>query len=517
MASDKVFWMVLLAKVGVFEWWVSSTARYPEASPAEDFPRQARDFSGGSLFASESWIEGQRFVVPEITTGPANHGILVDPILLKTCVPLTIDEGVWRPTCPVIQRQPRIEIPAVVSMSEAGSLSPGATPGDPQSPSTPVLFFALLALLSLVFPVLAIWHTFAKADCDHDGQSRDLADKVKEQEATIAGLEDRLRGTEMVEEQLAKCSAQLAEDSKAMGQMHELVEKQKAMLEKKSSLIKEQETTMAQQMELVSEQAAKMAEKDSTIAELRAAMAQQTAVVTEQAAKLAEKSSLIKEQRSALAKKEEEIEEQVALMVEQDSTIKEQEALMVGQGSEIEELREVLRQKENELKEEEGATARVEEEREAERKAAAEHASALASTRDRLTKQLEEANKELRAATFFDKDLSRRREEMMVKLNKRLHQHTRHIIELKAQIEGLGQVPVSPPVVGDTTPAPAPTSEEPDAATPAPSTPAPAPSAPTPGRQLTDSRWADATPPSGPAALRAGVQGRGRGRGRGGH
>ncbi|KIW97078.1 uncharacterized protein Z519_02470 [Cladophialophora bantiana CBS 173.52] len=159
----------------------------------------------------------------------------------------------------------------------------------------------------------------------------------------------------------------------------------------------------------------------------------------------------------------------------------------------------ILRQREEEMKEKESIIARLMEEKQA----ASEEASALSSTRDRLTAKLEEKTQELRKAAYFDKGLSRRRKEQLTKQVKRLHNCTLHIKGLKAQIEGLGHVPVSPPVVGDST-APPPSSSALEEAAPveSPVTPSAVASPPVASTSPADpqstmqSRWAEATGPT---------------------
>ncbi|EXJ72139.1 uncharacterized protein A1O5_04643 [Cladophialophora psammophila CBS 110553] len=225
------------------------------------------------------------------------------------------------------------------------------------------------------------------------------------------------------------------------------------------------------------------------LAEARRSMADQKNVISEQKGINAERDSTIKEQGGIIAEKDSKINGQ-------------QDAL-----ARLTEMLEILRQKEEEMKEKESIIARLMEEKQA----ATEKASALSDTRDRLTTQLEEKMQELRKATYFDKDLSRRREEQLTKQNKRLHNCTLHIKDLKAQVQGLGHVPVSPPAVGDGT-APTPSSSTVEEADPvaSPVTPS-AVASPTGPQSMMQSRWAEATPPTQPAAFRGKGQGRGRG------
>ncbi|OAL36072.1 hypothetical protein AYO20_04734 [Fonsecaea nubica] len=444
MATDHIVWMMVFEPRGLYDWWSASSQRSKSSvinAKQEDFPPNAKDFSGASVFASETWIEGQRIVVPESTARLISVHIVDNPALVKTCIPLPVEEGVLRPTCPVIQRQPRLEVSTIVGKSEV-------TP-----PSQPFVggrlgIIAVLGVLAIILCFLnIIYHrirgsrdlevTQHEKIKDLDLQIRNLSNKVQEQAASIVDMNETVAScherNDGLNNELQRCIIKMKDDSESMKGKDDLAHQQQAMLEEQDSLIKKQEATMAEQ------------------------------------------ESRSKEHQDALVR--------------------------------LSEMQETLQQKENEIKEKESAIAQLMEEKEA----ALEEASVLGGVRDRLTGQLDQANTELRSATCSDKDLSRRREEMLTKQNKKLHTYTLHIKGLKAQIEGLGQVPVPAPVDAA---APYPTIEEAGAASP---TSASASSVPAARCQSTiESRWAEAAPPSQPAAFRGGWQGRGRGRGRGG-
>ncbi|OQV02128.1 hypothetical protein CLAIMM_07371 [Cladophialophora immunda] len=458
MASDHIFWMMVWDRLGVYDWWAASAKKRAKYSSAtvkhEDFPLKAKDFSGGSLFASEPWIEGQRFVVPKVTTGAINHHTIdKNPVLLKTCIPLPIEEGVLRPTCPVIQRQPRVEMPGGIGMNEVSYLPKSFVGRNVGFPPGGSLSLGIIAVLLALAVGLCFSHLASRRkDLVHEGQMGSLANKVENQKTINFILNDQVRTLHKskrgMETELQDIRGKVDEVRESVKAMDELTKNQQAMLEEKDSLIKRLEATLAEQ--------------------------------------------------------EARIKEQEATMAEQEAAIKRHQDTQARLG----EMEELLRQKEKAITEKVSAIARLTEEKQA----AAEEASALGGTRDRLTQQLEEATKELRSATYFDKDLSRRREEQLAKQNKKLHAKDLHIKALKAQIEGLGQVPAPAPPQGDATAAPAPTSGQPEPPAPGPSAPA------APHQSVMESRWADAAPlpPSQPAAFRGGWQGRGRGRGRGG-
>lgn len=134
MSADHVCWMSLWQRLNLRTWFPQHSPSTSPCDPSEPEPflSQAKDYSGAWLFDSNTWIEEQHLLIQHPPIRSFDNEISTkDPLLLKSCVPLTVEEGLFLPLCPVLQHQPRVKIEDLVVES------PDIL--EPQSPPLPLL------------------------------------------------------------------------------------------------------------------------------------------------------------------------------------------------------------------------------------------------------------------------------------------------------------------------------------------------------------------------------------------
>ncbi len=169
MSADTVFWMSLLEKLKLKKqsWFPDEYPHvYPRPRPPvphpitlrnPDFPEVSKDYSGVLLFDSNTWIEEHQYLPPQLSFKSSEEAdVTREAFILKSCVPLPVDEAVFRQTCPVLQHQPRIEVRNITIPACSTPLEPSMLPSTLVEPSMlehpiiPVLIFLMFLLWQFI-------------------------------------------------------------------------------------------------------------------------------------------------------------------------------------------------------------------------------------------------------------------------------------------------------------------------------------------------------------------------------
>ncbi len=185
MSLDHVFWMSVWERLGLMKWFPDS---YPHVYPQPALPRKpgfpsdAKDYAGALLFDSNAWVEEQQFCSPLPFAQSSDHEISsTEPFLLKSCLPLPVQEVMFRPTCPVLQHQPRVEISIIKPLIPQALLEQAILNQSmdfiPQNPldrsmlgrsiyfihTKPVAFVSMLEMFFLMVLIFLVYTTRAKS------------------------------------------------------------------------------------------------------------------------------------------------------------------------------------------------------------------------------------------------------------------------------------------------------------------------------------------------------------------